>query len=45
MTDSLIATLKGLICRAANEADKLHNRIEDAKTEKLLLDIGKTEAT
>jgi hypothetical protein len=30
--------------RDRDEADKLHNRIEDAKTEKLLMDIGKTDA-
>lgn len=31
--------------RDRDEADKLHNRIEDAKTEKLLLDVSKTDQT
>ncbi len=31
--------------RDRDEADKLHNRIEDAKTEKLLMDIGRPEKT
>lgn len=30
--------------RDADEAKKLHNRLEDAKTEKLLLDTSGTEA-
>lgn len=29
--------------RDRDEAEKLHNRIEDAKTEKLLMDISKPE--
>ena len=31
--------------RDRDEADKLHNRIEDAKTEKLLMDVSKTDQT
>ncbi|CTQ76481.1 YiaA/YiaB family inner membrane protein [Roseibium alexandrii] len=31
--------------RDRDEADKLHNRIEDAKTEKLLMDVSKTDPT
>lgn len=31
--------------RDREEADKLHNRIEDAKTEKLLMDIGTSDNT
>lgn len=30
--------------RDRDEMDKLHNRIEDAKTEKLLMEVGKSDA-